>query len=161
MIIIFNKIIIGNMKVIWYWCLILSVETVGGPAFIDSLIHIKWQILISMGPLLGNMWTLGQYYPRSMMWSCWSMLWSCVGLESFGYLRSGDIRSSSKPWVMVSLCLEILGLSYRSLICPEIFGQGEFIPEIGQPRIEIGVSSEVGDRLEIKDIIMVPVDMVP
>jgi len=48
------------------------------------------------------------------------------------YDRFGD------PWS----CLEILGLS---LICPEIFGQGEFIPDIDQPRIEIGVSSEVGD----------------
>jgi hypothetical protein len=49
---------------------------------------------------------------------------------------------------MVSLCLEI-----SLIICPEIFGQGEFIPDIDQPRIEIGVSSEVGDRL---DTTMVP-----
>jgi hypothetical protein len=61
-----------------------------------------------------------------------------MGLEILGHL-SGDIRSSSKPWVMVSLCLEI-----------GLFDQGEFIPEIGQPRIEIGVSSEVGDRLSKK-----------
>jgi hypothetical protein len=53
----------------------------------------------------------------------------------------------------LSLCLEILALSLicLSLICPEIFGQGEFIPDIDQPRIEIGVSSEVGDSLELKD----------
>jgi hypothetical protein len=51
-----------------------------------------------------------------------------------------------------------LGLPF---ICSEIFGQGEFIPDINQPRIEIGVSSEVGGRLELKDTTMVPVDMVP
>ena len=52
---------------------------------------------------------------------------------------------------MVSLCLEI-----SLIICPEIFGQGEFIPDIDQPRIEIGVSSEVR-----RYTAMVPVDMVP